>query len=150
MSSDMLLRLSLITDEILSRSSMSELILSPSLHLYREERQRRPMKDIIDDMRRRDLRIAPLAVTFQISFEYADRDKAQAVVREVVDRYRGRFAWAEREFAKAQDGADRKPDSDLISGVPQLIVLDLASPASPVSPNRTAVAAIGLLAGLLV
>src|ERR1035437_4853757 len=52
--------------------------------LYREERFRRPMEDIVDDMRRRDLRIGPLGVAglgltaFQISFEYADRDKAQA------------------------------------------------------------------------
>src|ERR1035437_1791158 len=135
MSSDMLLRLSLITDEILSRSSMSELILSPSLHLYREERQRRPMKDIIDDMRRRDLRIAPLGVTFQISFEYADRDKAQAVVREVVDGYRWRFAVAEREFPKAQGGGGRKPDSDLIAGVPGLEVLDSAFTGQPHFPQ---------------
>jgi capsular polysaccharide biosynthesis protein len=136
-------RLRLITDEILSRGYLSALIQRPSFDLYPGERFRRPMEDIADDMRRRDLRIAPLDVTFQISFEYTDRDKAQAVVREVVDRYRGRFAWEEREFAKAHDGADR------ISGVPQLIVLDAASPASPVSPNRPAVAAIGLLAGTL-
>ena len=143
-------RLRLITEDILSHSSLAELIQRPSFDLYREERQRRPLEDVINDMRHRDLRIAPLGVTFQISFEYADRDKAQAVVREVADGYRWRFAVAEREFAKAQDGADRKPDSDLISGVPLLIVLDPASPASPVSPNRPAVAAIGLLAGLLV
>ena len=150
-------RLRLTTEDILSRGYLAALIQRPALDLYRSERFRRPMEDIADDMRRRDLRIGPLGVAspgltaFQISFEYADRDKAQAVVRELVDGYRWRFAVAEREFAKAQDGADRKPESDLISGIPQLEVLDYATlPAGPVSPNRPAVAAIGLLAGLLV
>jgi hypothetical protein len=142
-------RLTLITGEILSSAGLSELIQRPSLDLYREQRQRRPLEDIIDDMRRRDLRIAPLGVTFQISFEYADRDKAKAVVREVVDGYRWRFAVAERELAKAQDGADRKPYRDLILGSMVLEVLDSASPASPIFPNRPAAAAIGLLSGTL-
>src|ERR1035437_9467100 len=115
-----------------------------------------PMEDIVDEMRRRDLRIGPLGVAglgltaFQISFEYADRDKAQAVVREVVTKFVEDNATAERKLAKAQDGADLKPDSDLISGVPVLEVLDPPSlPASPISPNRAAVTATGLLAGLL-
>src|ERR1035437_740558 len=115
-----------------------------------------PMEDIVDDMRRRDLRIGPFGVAglgltaFQISFEYADRDKAQAVVREVVTKFVEDNATAERKLAKAQDGADLKPDSDLISGVPVCEVLDPPSiPGSPVSPNRPAVTATGLLAGLL-
>jgi capsular polysaccharide biosynthesis protein len=147
-------RLPLITDEILSRGSLTELIVRPSLDLYRSERFRRPMEDIVDDMRRRDLRIGPRGVAglthFQISFEYADRDKAQAVVRELEVRYLGAFAVVLRELAKGQDGTDRKPDRDLILGSMVLEVLDPASPASPVFPNRPAAAAIGLLAGLLV
>src|ERR1039457_2249629 len=149
-------RLRSITENILSRGSLAQLIQRPSLDLYREERFRRPMEDIVDDMRRRDLRIGPFGVAglgltaFQISFEYADRDKAQAVVREVVTKFVEDNATAERKLAKAQDGADLKPDSDLISGVPVLEVLDPPSlPASPISPNRPAVTAIGLLAGLL-
>jgi uncharacterized protein involved in exopolysaccharide biosynthesis len=142
-------RLPLITDEILSRGSLTELIVRPSLDLYRSERFRRPMEDIVDDMRRRDLRIAPLGVTLQISFEYADRDKAQAVVRELEARYLGAFAVVLRELAKGQDGTDRKPDRDLILGSMVLEVLDPASPASPVFPNRPAAAAIGLLSGTL-
>src|ERR1022692_1807692 len=114
------------------------------------------MEAIIDEMCRRDLRIGPLGVAglgltaFKTSFEYADRDKAQAVVREVVTRYiEGELA-AVRKLAEAQDGADLKPDSNLISGVPLLEVLDPPSlPTSPISPNRPAVTAIGLLAGLL-
>src|ERR1039458_6418686 len=170
-------RLRSITENILSRDSLAELIQLPSIDIYRWERSRRPMEDIVDDMRRRDLRIGPLGVAglgltaFPISFEYADRDKAQAGVREVVVRYTEGELTALRKLANAQDVADRKPDSDLaalrklanaqavadrkpdsdlIAGVPVLEVLDSPSiPASPVSPNRPAVTAIGLLVGLL-
>jgi uncharacterized protein involved in exopolysaccharide biosynthesis len=174
-------RLQWLTENILSRSSMAELIERPSLDLYRTERQRHPLEDIINDMRRRDIRIAPTppsglsglrdlgpVTNFQISFEYPDSDKAQAVVRELVTRYTEGNVIANRDLAGVRPDRDlprderagsppfgiaagAKPDSDLIPGVSWLEVLDLASvPASPVSPNRPAAAAIGLLAGLLV
>jgi uncharacterized protein involved in exopolysaccharide biosynthesis len=174
-------RLQWLTENILSRSSMTELIERPSLDLYRNERQHHPLVDIINDMRRRDIRIAPTppsglsglrdlgpVTNFQISFEYPDSDKAQAVVRELVTKYTEGNVLANRDLARVRPDRDlprdemagslpfgiaagAKPDSDLIPGVPWLEVLDLASvPASPVSPNRPAAAAIGLLAGLLV
>ena len=83
--------------EILSRSSLSELIQKPSLDLYKRDRQRKPMEDVIEEMRK-NIRIlildAPSAQTrnrpasaFQISFAYSDRYKAQAVVRELVTKF---------------------------------------------------------------
>ena len=176
-------RLRLITEDILSRGSLTELVQRPALDLYRGERSRRPLENIIDDMRRRDLRIAPTryggragvgpVTAIEISFEYADRDKAQAVVRELVTKLTEGTVRALHKLAIAQDGADRKPggdevsdspdlllmahgvadgkpDRDLSSDLPMLEVLDPPSlPASPISPNRPAVAAIGLAAGLL-
>lgn len=47
--------------EILSRTSLSELIQRPSMDLYRKERLRTPMEDVIEGMRR-DIKITILDV----------------------------------------------------------------------------------------
>jgi len=44
-------RLQQMEQEILSRSSLNELIMRPSLDLYKKDRQQRPLEDIIQDMR---------------------------------------------------------------------------------------------------
>src|SRR5258708_2089244 len=77
-------RLQQMQQEILSRSSLSELIQRPSLDLYRKERARYPMEDIIQDMRNKSIHIQTIATNgsgasaFSISFSYPDRFKAQA------------------------------------------------------------------------
>jgi uncharacterized protein involved in exopolysaccharide biosynthesis len=83
--------------EILSRTSLSELITRPALDLYRKERQRYPLEDVIQDMRNKSIKIQSvqvagagnerLASAFTISFSYPDRFKAQAVVRELVTKF---------------------------------------------------------------
>jgi succinoglycan biosynthesis transport protein ExoP len=90
-------RLSSMQQEILSRNSLAELIQRPSLDLYRKERQRYPLEDIIQDMRNRAIKIQAVEVSaggqgrvasaFTISFAYPDRFKAQAVVRELVTKF---------------------------------------------------------------
>src|SRR6185295_10245467 len=55
-------RLQQMQQEILSRSSLSELIQRPSLDLYRKERQRYPMEDIVTDMRNKSIRIQAIEV----------------------------------------------------------------------------------------
>ena len=45
-------RLSAMQQEILSRSSLSELVQKPSLDLYKRDRQRKPMEDVIEEMRK--------------------------------------------------------------------------------------------------
>jgi polysaccharide chain length determinant protein (PEP-CTERM system associated) len=89
-------RLQQMQQEILSRGSLSELIQRPSLDLYRKERNRYPMEDIVQDMRNKAIRIQTveigggggrMASAFTISFSYPDRFKAQAVVRELVTKF---------------------------------------------------------------
>ena len=86
-------RLQSMQQEILSRSSLSELIQRPSLDLYRKERQRYPMEDIVQDMRNKYIKLQTVdigrggASSFIISFAYPDRFKAQAVVRELVTKF---------------------------------------------------------------
>jgi polysaccharide chain length determinant protein (PEP-CTERM system associated) len=91
-------RLNQMQQEILSRTSLQELIQRPALDLYKRERQRLPLEDIIQDMRNRSIKIqmmeAPagggerrFASAFLIQFSYTDRYKAQAVVRELVTKF---------------------------------------------------------------
>jgi hypothetical protein len=107
------------------------------------------MEDVINDMRNRYIRIAPTPsfglagpghlTSFEISFEYANCYKAQAVVRELVTKFTDGNAAAEHVLHR-----------DKMPGSLALEVLDPASlPGNPVSPNRPAAAAVGFLAGML-
>ena len=96
-STQMAERLLAMEQQIESRTQLQELIQRPSLNLYPKERQRKPMEDVIDQMRKA-IKITLLeaagasqqqkfASAFEISFSYADRYKAQAVVRELVSKF---------------------------------------------------------------
>ncbi len=94
--SQMTERLQQMETEILSRTSLAEIIQKPSLNLYERDRQRIPMEDLVQKMRNKDVRISPItnvggrnsmASAFTIQFSYPDRYKAQAVVRELVTRF---------------------------------------------------------------
>jgi polysaccharide biosynthesis transport protein len=89
-------RLQQLQTEILSRTSLAELIQKPSLDLYKRDRNRLPMEDIVQDMKNRYIKITPISdasgarrysSAFAISFAYIDRYKAQAVVRELVTKF---------------------------------------------------------------
>ncbi|HZT33594.1 MAG TPA: GNVR domain-containing protein [Bryobacteraceae bacterium] len=106
-------RLTAMQQEILSRTSLSELIQRPSMDLYKKERLRTPMEDVVENMRK-DIRITILDVptaqapgqgrivasAFQISFAYPDRYKAQAVVRELVTKFTEQNVQVQRNQAK--------------------------------------------------
>jgi len=89
-------RLQEMQTEILSRSSLSDLILR--LDLYKKERTQIPIDDIVQDMRSKSIRVERYDVAasgnenrrtqaFTISFSYTDRFKAQQVVRELVSKF---------------------------------------------------------------
>jgi len=96
-STQMAERLLAMQQQIESRTSLQELIQRPSLNLYPKERQRKPMEDVIEQMRKAikitllDSAVAQpqqrFASAFAISFSYTDRYKAQAVVRELVSKF---------------------------------------------------------------
>jgi polysaccharide chain length determinant protein (PEP-CTERM system associated) len=95
-STQMAERLLAMEQQIESRTQLQELIQRPSLNLYPKERQRKPTEDVIDEMRKA-IKITLLesgggqqqkfASAFEIGFSYADRYKAQAVVRELVSKF---------------------------------------------------------------
>jgi len=87
-------RLMAMQTEILSRTTLQDIIQTPSLDLYKKERTHIPMEDIIQEMRNKAIHLTPLAsndrrlaTAFQISFSYYDKYKAQLVVRELVKRF---------------------------------------------------------------
>jgi uncharacterized protein involved in exopolysaccharide biosynthesis len=134
-------RLHRIRVEMLSRDSLAALIRRPSLDLYRAERQRRPLEEIIQDMRR-DIRFQatnPVSGAHTISFEYTDPLKAQAVVREIVANL--------IETNRMHDRSANRISS--AQGSIFVEVIDNASaPDAAVSPDRLRFAEIGFAAGL--
>jgi len=99
LTSDMANRLQQMQTEILSRTSLAEIIQKPSLDLYKKERAKLPLEDIVQEMRNKYIRITPMtdgssgngsrrySSAFSISFMYIDKYKAQAVVRELVNKF---------------------------------------------------------------
>ena len=132
-----------------------EIIQEPSLDLYKEERQRVPMEDVILQMKRA-IRISPSAVlppgggpplTARIAFTYRDKEKAQAVVRRLVTRFVVSNATGDEN--RARTWRQVWPQSDPVPPGEEFEILDPASLPKPVSPNRVAFMAWGLGAGLL-
>ena len=87
-------RISEMQQEILSRTSLSSIITDPRLDLYKSERASKPLEDVIETMRNRDIKIsisnAPgerRASAFSISFAYPDRVKAHDTVQTLITKF---------------------------------------------------------------
>jgi uncharacterized protein involved in exopolysaccharide biosynthesis len=94
-SSQLAERVSQLETIILSHSTLVDIIQKPSLDLYKKERNKIPLEDVVQTMKTRDIHIIPilsggdrrLASAFQITFRYTDKYKASAVVRELVSQF---------------------------------------------------------------
>jgi capsular polysaccharide biosynthesis protein len=136
---------------LLSRWYMTKLITGP-LDLYGEERRRMPLEDVILQAQR-DIQIRPMAApspngaqTLGIFFTYPDKEKAQAVVRELATQLVRQNSlvngFREGSWRQAWPLEPMPPDQEVE-------ILSMASlPQKPVGPNRFAFAALGLGAGL--
>ena len=89
-------RVAQMQSQILSRSSLSALIQKPTLNLYPKELKSKPLEDVIEQMRSRDIHITVMnlgaaggraATAFEIQFSYDDPGKAQAVVSALITRF---------------------------------------------------------------
>ena len=88
-------RLQEMETEILSRSSLSDMVVH--LDLYKKERTQKPLEDIVQEMRNKAIRVQSYdpgagggenrVQAFAISYSYTDRYKAQQVVRELVGKF---------------------------------------------------------------
>ena len=131
--------------EILSRTSLFSLMTDQRLDLYRNERARQPIEDVIATMRR-DLEIGltgPGSV-FHIRFAYSDRAKAHDTVQTLVTRFQESNLTRER----TESNMKRYWSQDQPGGIEARLAaiekrLGIPSPASapdtfnPFSPNRT-------------
>ena len=80
-----------LQNEILSRTSLSSIIQDPRLDLYRRDRAKLPLEDVIEQMRRRDTSISttPSATSYlsaEVSFAYSDDRKAQETVQTFITK----------------------------------------------------------------
>jgi uncharacterized protein involved in exopolysaccharide biosynthesis len=82
--------------EILSRTTLSGIIQDPHLDLYKSDRNSKPLEDVIEQMRTKDiqLKIDSLAgegnrraSAFSISFSYPDRVKARDTVQALITKF---------------------------------------------------------------
>ncbi len=91
-------RIMTMQQDILSRTSLSNIIQDPRLDLYKADRASKPLEDVIETMRTRDvaIRIVELpgniverrgASAFNISFSYPDSHKAQQVVQTMITKF---------------------------------------------------------------
>ncbi|MDX1979940.1 MAG: hypothetical protein SFV51_06710 [Bryobacteraceae bacterium] len=90
-------RINSMAQQILSRSTLTNII--NTYGLYPRERARLPMEDVVEEMRRKDVRISNVVnfatategrktvPAFQISFAYLNRGLAQKVCQDLVGRF---------------------------------------------------------------
>src|SRR5579863_2034168 len=56
-------RINQMWQEVVSRSSLSELIQRPTLDLYKSERNSKPLEDVIEEMKGKDIKIEILGLS---------------------------------------------------------------------------------------
>ena len=88
-------RIMQMENEILSRTSLSNIIQDPRLDLYKSDRASKPLEDVIEAMRK-DIHIHidslpgdgfRKASAFSISYEYPDRVKAHDTVQALITKF---------------------------------------------------------------
>jgi len=103
-------RVAQMETQILSRTSLGELIQRPALKLYPRELKDKPLEDVIEQMRTRDVHINVMniagaggrpATAFEISFSYDDATKAQAVVLALITRFMEESVTVQQTGSKA-------------------------------------------------
>jgi succinoglycan biosynthesis transport protein ExoP len=111
--------------QILSRTSLSQIIQDPKLDLYRSMRAKQPLDDVIDEMQRNihvELRgldgSGRHASAFRIGFFYSEKTKARDTVGMLVTKFTDANQRAQREVQQTVNGftssqvRDAKADLD--------------------------------------
>jgi hypothetical protein len=161
-------------NEILSRTSLSNMIQDPRLDLYPEERTKLPLEDVIERMRR-DITIridtprgaSQDRLAFSVAFAYRDRVKAHDTVQLLITRFMDANLTRQREAQTNRGQMDQfhsleariaalekrvgmpSAPGDRLAGI-NLDVLDPPSlPVSIARPRRPIFMAIGFMAGVV-
>jgi hypothetical protein len=117
--------------------------------LYGRELKSKPLAEILDTMRKRDLAVRPVASAgapkFSISFTYPDKYKAQ----KVVEWLSGDVESAYRELSMKLPDPEVKSIVQMGAGG-NITLLDPADlPSHPTSPNPKMLGAAGATTGLI-
>ena len=143
--------------EVLSRTSLSNLIQQPQLELYRSERKRKPLEDVIEQMKKEDLGIRmmtpkPGSKETVLALTYFGPDPARArllvekLVRRLVDDHQNTQRMTAVGLAEHTITDAEAKMAGLGS---RLDVLDAPSlDKNPVYPNRMMMLFTGVVAGI--
>jgi hypothetical protein len=130
----------------LSRANLSEIIQRPSLQLYKKERARVPMNEVVENMRK-DIRIAPRGDgVVEVAFAYPDRAKAQATTAALVNRLAISMTSIRQNSASLWQRA--WPNDPPPAGQKVALVSAPDLPETPVGSTRPIFLAIGTAAGV--
>ncbi len=132
-----------------SRTQLTNLILSPDLKLYDEERRTKRIEQVIAEMQENDLRLTTaLDGTMTVSYRGKSPDAARATVERLISRITGQHL--NRQQFLAHLAADKVLSVESIGHMKTQLVL-LQPPSLPVrpSPDRAVIVLAGLLGGLL-
>jgi hypothetical protein len=128
--------------EILSRTSLFTLMTDPHLDLYRNERARQPIEDVIATMRR-DLEIGltgPGSV-FHIRFAYSDRAKAHDTVQALAAEFEASNIARERVASNMMGYYQAGGVEARLAAIEKRLGISSPAPVSnpfePSAPNRT-------------
>jgi protein tyrosine kinase modulator len=118
-------RINSMTTTVLSRNVLTTII--NNFDLYKSERKRMPMEDVIDNVMKNDIHVVPIMAgsgdrtvpAFRVQFSYRDRMLANKVVTDIVNRFisenltnRSNLANEGTQFLKDQaDEAKKELDS---------------------------------------
>jgi len=131
-----------LTQEVLSRTTLSAVIQYPRLRLYPDQMKTTPLEDVIETMKK-NLAIRPVGDGrhLTVSFVYSDRFKAQRTVHMIMNRL-------DEANRRLYGGLPIDP-ATLFSSV-KMEILDVPSmPVTPAKPNRYSMAVTGGIAGAL-
>ena len=148
-------RVQQIRQEVTSRSSLTQLIDSPELDIYRAERARQPMEDIVQRMRETDLSFKPLDTVagINLSFQYPDPNKALAMAQALIFRCQASNEAFNRDAARELRHARDNGFTDSLGDDVSLRLEVAAAPklaGEPLPPNRFQITALGMGIGFVV
>jgi hypothetical protein len=135
-------RISTLMGQVVSRHSLAEIIQRRDLNLYRRDRDRKPLEDVIEGMKDKGIKVdiharSSESSTVTVSFAYDDPIVAQRTMSVLITR-----------MVDANQVAARNARDPI--KVSNLDLLDPPSlPPAPSFPNRGLISFAGLAAGVL-
>jgi uncharacterized protein involved in exopolysaccharide biosynthesis len=134
-------QVSVMANELLSRTSLARIIMSPDLQLYKSERKKEPLEDVIEKMRSQDVRIVYAKGLIEIRYTGTSPVESRAVVRRLVTGFMDLHHDLQPLSVRPSPEADKPVSTLEIADPPSL-------PETPYFPNRPIVVSTGVLAGL--